>query len=180
MSAPPARPSDRIAGVHLVAFQAFADPRGYFFETYRRSWIPGVRDMVQVNCSFSKAGVLRGLHYHLKQADFWTVSSGHVRAVLYDLRATSPTRGASLTIELGSDHPVGLYIPKGVAHGFLALEDSFMTYLVDEYYDNSDELGVRWDDPALGVDWGALDPVVSERDRQNPRLAEIPADELPR
>ena len=77
------------------------------------------------------------------------------------------------------EQPFGLYIPKGVAHGFLALEDSFMTYLVDEYYDNSDELGVRWDDPALGVDWGVSDPIVSERDRQNRRLVEIPPGELP-
>ena len=179
MTASAARPSERIAGVHIVSFRAFADPRGYFFESYRRSWIPGVRDMVQGNCSFSKAGVLRGLHYHLKQADFWAVPSGHVRAVLYDLRASSPTRGASLTQDMGRDHPVGLYIPKGIAHGFLALEDSFMTYLVDEYYDNSDELGVRWDDPALGVDWGVSAPIVSDRDQQNRRLAEIPASDLP-
>jgi dTDP-4-dehydrorhamnose 3,5-epimerase len=180
MSATAVRPSDRIAGVYVVSFRAFADARGYFFESYRRSWIPGVRDMIQGNCSFSKAGVLRGLHYHLKQADFWTVPSGHVRAVLYDLRTTSPTRGTALTVEMGREHPVGLYIPKGVAHGFLALEDSFMTYLVDEYYDNSDELGVRWDDPALGVEWGVSSPIVSERDQQNRRLAEISTDELPR
>ena|SRR5215471_3646933 len=179
MSASAARPSDRIAGVYVVPFRSFADSRGYFFESFRRSWIPGVRDMVQGNCSFSKAGVLRGLHYHLKQADFWAVPSGHVRAALYDLRASSPTRGTSLTMDLGREHPFGLYIPKGVAHGFLTLEDSFMVYLVDEYYDNSDELGVRWDDPALGVDWRARDPIVSARDQENRRLAEIPPAELP-
>jgi dTDP-4-dehydrorhamnose 3,5-epimerase len=174
-----ARQSDRIDGVHIVSFRAFSDARGYFFESFRRSWIPGVRDMVQGNCSFSKAGVLRGLHYHLKQADLWAVPSGNVRAVLYDLRASSPTRGAAQTLEMGVANPVGLYIPKGVAHGFLALEDSFMTYLVDEYYDNSDELGVRWDDPALGVEWGAREPIVSGRDQQNPLLADIPAAHLP-
>jgi len=173
------QPSDLIDGAYLVTFRSFSDPRGYFFESFRRSWIPGVRDMVQGNCSFSKAGVLRGLHYHLKQADFWTVPSGHVRAVLYDLRTTSPTRGASLTVEMGREHPVGLYIPKGVAHGFLALEDSFMTYLVDEYYDNSDELGILWNDPALGVDWGAVDPVLSKRDQDNPLIAAIPAELRP-
>jgi dTDP-4-dehydrorhamnose 3,5-epimerase len=180
--ASPARASSRIAGVHVVPFRAFADPRGYFYETFRRSWIPGVREMVQGNCSFSKAGVLRGLHYHFKQADFWGVPSGRVRAALYDLRVSSPTRGAAEVLELGQqgDNRLGLYIPKGVAHGFYALEDSFMTYLVDEYYDNSDELGVRWDDPALGIDWGARDPIVSDRDRANPRLAEIPEAQLPR
>jgi dTDP-4-dehydrorhamnose 3,5-epimerase len=179
MADSPARPSEKIAGVHIVAFRSFADSRGYFFESFRRSWIPGVRDMIQGNCSFSKAGVLRGLHYHLKQADFWAVPAGHVRAVLYDLRASSPTRGASQTLEMGREHPFGLYIPRGVAHGFLALEESFMTYLVDEYYDNTDERGVRWDDPVLGIDWGVRAPIVSDRDQANRRLTEIPAAELP-
>src|SRR4051812_50117120 len=130
-SSPPAptngpRPSDRIAGVYIVPFRSFPDSRGYFFESYRRSWIPGVRDMVQGNCSFSQKGVLRGLHYHLKQADFWAVPSGHVRAALYDLRPSSPTRGTSMKIDMGQDHPIGLYIPRGVAHGFYAVEASFM------------------------------------------------------
>ena len=102
--------------------------------------------------------MLRGLHYHRKQADLWAVPSGHVRAALYDFRASSPTYGVSQVIEMGQSHPVGLYIPKGVAHGFYALADSFMTYLVDEYYDNTDELGILWNDPALGLDWGAVEP----------------------
>src|SRR5215471_9185440 len=123
MTASAARPSERIAGVHIVSFRAFADPRGYFFESYRRSWIPGVRDMVQGNCSFSKAGVLRGLHYHLKQADFWMLPWGRVRVGLYDLRASSPTRGVGERLEIAGDHPLGLYIPKGVAHGYYAVED---------------------------------------------------------
>jgi len=81
---------------------------------------------------------------------------------------------------MGQSHPIGLYIPKGVAHGFYALADSFMTYLVDEYYDNSDELGILWNDPALGVDWDAVDPILSKRDEANPPLAAIPADLRPR
>jgi dTDP-4-dehydrorhamnose 3,5-epimerase len=80
---------------------------------------------------------------------------------------------------MGRENPVGLYIPKGIAHGFLALEDSFMTYLVDEYYDNSDELGIRWNDPALGVDWGVADPILSKRDQANPLIASIPPDLRP-
>jgi dTDP-4-dehydrorhamnose 3,5-epimerase len=178
----PAQPSSRIAGVYKVPFRAFTDGRGYFYETFRRSWIPGTREMVQGNCSFSKAGVLRGLHYHFKQADFWGVPNGRVRAALYDLRVSSPTRGAAEVLELGQhgEGRCGLYIPAGIAHGFYTLEDSFMTYLVDEYYDNSDELGVRWDDPALGIDWGVRAPIVSERDTKNPSLAEIPERLLPR
>ena len=180
MSSSPARESDRIRGVYVVPLQSFADDRGYFFESFRKSWVPGVAEMIQGNVSFSKAGVLRGMHYHLKQADFWLVPSGHVRAALYDMRSSSATRGASQVQELGSQHPFGLYIPAGVAHGFYALEPSIMTYLVDQYYDNSDERGVRWDDPALGVDWGARDPIVSARDQQNPPLQAIPLNELPR
>jgi dTDP-4-dehydrorhamnose 3,5-epimerase len=183
-AASPAQPSDRIAGVYVVPFRSFADPRGYFFETFRRTWVPGGREMIQGNCSFSHAGVLRGLHYHRKQADFWTVPLGLVRAALYDLRTSSPTRGAAQVLDLGPGEGTsrGLYIPKGVAHGFYALKDSFMTYLVDEYYDNSDELGVRFDDPALGLDWdlgAGPTPIVSERDQKNPPLAELPAAQLP-
>jgi dTDP-4-dehydrorhamnose 3,5-epimerase len=185
MSTSPAQPSERIAGVYVVPFRTFSDPRGYFYESFRRTWVPGSREMIQGNCSFSKAGVLRGLHFHRKQADFWGVPTGLVRAALYDLRTTSATRGAAQVLDLGegAGNARGLYIPKGVAHGFYALEDSFMTYLVDEYYDNSDELGVRWDDPALGIDWGVSAgpaPIVSERDQKNPSLAEIPDAERPR
>jgi dTDP-4-dehydrorhamnose 3,5-epimerase len=172
--------SDRIVGVVVPPLRSFADERGYFFESFRRSWVPGTREMLQGNVSFSKKGVLRGMHYHLKQADFWLVPSGRVRAALYDLRIESPTRGAALVLELGEHRPYGLYIPKGVAHGFCALQDSFMTYLVDEYYDNSDELGIRWDDPTLGIDWQIENPNVSKRDQQNPLLAAVPPAALPR
>jgi dTDP-4-dehydrorhamnose 3,5-epimerase len=176
----PARESELIRGVYVVALRAFEDDRGWFFESFRRSWLPDIPEMIQGNVSFSRAGVLRGMHYHRRQADFWLVPSGHVRAALYDARRSSPTRGATQVLELGEAHPFGLYIPAGVAHGFHALTPSIMTYLVDRYYDNSDELGIRWDDPALGIDWHARDPIVSARDQQNPRLAEIPASELPR
>jgi dTDP-4-dehydrorhamnose 3,5-epimerase len=175
-----AHESERISGVFIVPLRAFADERGYFFESFRRSWLPpGTPDMIQGNISFSKAGVLRGMHYHLRQADFWLLPSGRVRAALYDLRATSPTRGASEVLELGEDRPVGIYIPPGVAHGHYALSASLMTYLVDRYYDNSDEKGIRWDDPALGIDWGTRDPILSPRDQENPRLADVPAEMLP-
>jgi dTDP-4-dehydrorhamnose 3,5-epimerase len=169
-----------IDGVNTVLFKSFGDDRGYFFESYRRTWVSGAREMVQGNCSFSKKGVLRGLHYHRKQADFWAVPSGLVRAALYDFRPDSPTFGLSQVLEMGQKNPIGLYIPKGVAHGFYAIEDSFMTYLVDEYYDNSDELGILWSDPALGIDWGAKDPILSKRDLENLPLAAIPAELRPR
>ena len=180
--ASPARPSALIAGVYQVPLRSFGDDRGYFFETFRRAWIPEAREMIQGNCSFSRAGVLRGLHYHLKQADLWNVPVGRVRAALYDFRPSSPTRGASEIVEMGEGSRVALYIPKGVAHGFYALADSYMTYLVDEYYDNSDELGILWSDPALGIDWGVpagAAPSLSPRDQQNLPLDQIPADRRP-
>jgi dTDP-4-dehydrorhamnose 3,5-epimerase len=174
----PVEPSPSIRGVHQIALRSFADDRGFFFETFRRTWIPETREMVQGNCSFSRAGVLRGLHYHLKQADLWCVPVGHVRAVLYDFRTSSPTRGAWQRVEMGQGEGaarVALFIPPGVAHGFYALADSYMTYLVDEYYDNSDELGILCNDPALGIDWGVrTPPSLSDRDQKNLPLAEIP------
>lgn len=172
-------PSETIAGVYRIPLRRFCDERGHFFETFRRGWIPDAREMVQGNCSFSKAGVLRGLHYHLKQADLWVVPAGRVRAALYDLRLGSPTRGHSEVLEIGDANPIALYVPKGVAHGFLAITDAFVTYLVDELYDDNDELGVRWDDPALGIAWQARDPILSARDRSNPLLADLPAKDIP-
>ncbi len=172
--------SAHIEGVYIVRFQAFGDSRGYFNETYRKNWIPGIREMVQGNCSFSKAGVLRGLHYHLKQADLWTVPVGRVRAALYDFRPGSPSKGVSQLVDMGRDNSVGLYIPKGVAHGFYALEDSYMSYLVDEYYDGADEMGILWNDPALGLDWGVSSPILSDRDASNPPLSAIPREKFPR
>ncbi len=174
-------PLPLIHGVCLARFEKHADARGHFYESFRKSWVPGAREMVQGNLSFSKAGVLRGMHYHLKQADFWSVPAGRVRAALYDFRASSPSFGAAAVVEIGVDKPSGLYIPKGVAHGFCALEDATLTYLVDEYYDGADELGVRWDDPALGIDWAlSAPPSLSLRDARNPFLAEIPPERRPR
>ena len=102
-----------------------------------------------------------------------------MRAALYDMRRSSPTRGASLVQELGGEAPFGLYIPRGVAHGFYALVPFDGDVPVDQYFDNSDERGIRSDDPALGIDWGARDPIVSARDQENPPLARVPANELP-
>jgi dTDP-4-dehydrorhamnose 3,5-epimerase len=173
--------SSVIDGVYVVRFQKFGDSRGYFYESFRKAWIPGVREMVQGNTSFSARGVLRGMHYHMKQVDFWSVPVGRVRAALFDFRASSPTFRASQVVEMGRENPVGLYIPRGVAHGFVALEESIMTYLVDEYYDGADELGIRWDDPAMKIDWGLPSPpVLSNRDAANPALDAIPADKRPR
>ena len=165
----------------IASITAFGDSRGAFMETFRREWFPWVNwDRMQSNCSISAAGVLRGLHYHHHQIDYWFVTRGTIRVGLVDLRPSSPAYLRGTTIEMGEDNRIGLFVPSGVAHGFCALTDVTLTYLVNNYYDGADELGVAWDDPALGVPWGVDAPVLSARDLKNPRLADIPPEKLPR
>lgn len=148
-------------------------------ETYRRSWFPLGREMVQASRSDKAAGALVGLHYHLHQADYWYVTRGRARVVLHDLREGSTTDGSTLVLELGEVSELGVFIPPGVAHGFVALTDMTLTYLVDGYYNPADELGVAWDDPDVGADWGVTDPVVSARDRANPRRGGLASAQRP-
>ena len=171
--------SDVVTGVLVVVPDAHGDARGRFVETYRRSWFPAGREMVQGNRSEKEAGALVGLHYHLHQADYWYVVRGTARVVLHDLREGSPTDGATLTLDLSGDDEKGVFIPPGVAHGFATLTDLTLTYLVDSYYNPNDELGVAWDDPTVKADWGVSDPVVSARDRSNPSRADIPPGRRP-
>ena len=172
-SSPDIVQSDVIAGVVLVSPLAYPDHRGRFVESFRRSWFPEGREMVQGNRADRVAGSLVGLHYHLHQADYWYVIRGRARTVLHDLREGSPTEGATLTFDMGEGNEVGVYIPPGVAHGFAALTDVTLTYLVDRYYSPEDELGVAWDDPEIAADWGVTDPVLSLRDQKNPRRADL-------
>lgn len=171
--------SDVVAGVVMVEPDSHGDERGRFVESYRRSWFPAGREMVQGNRSEKQAGALVGLHYHLHQADYWYLTRGRARVVLHDLREGSPTDGATLSLDLGDGEERGVFIPPGVAHGFASLTDLTLTYLVDGYYNAADELGLAWDDPAVKADWGVTDPIVSERDRSNPSRADIPAGRRP-
>jgi dTDP-4-dehydrorhamnose 3,5-epimerase len=176
--------SDVISGVHLVDPTVHADERGIFVETYRRQWFPLGREMIQGNRGDRQQGCIVGLHYHLHQSDYWYVPNGRARVVLHDLRTGSPTDGATLCLDLGeqadgSFSHRGVYIPPGVAHGFASLTDMTITYLVDGYYNPTDELGVAWDDPAIDADWGLADPVLSARDQKNPRRADIDASVQP-
>ncbi|HLV36696.1 MAG TPA: dTDP-4-dehydrorhamnose 3,5-epimerase family protein [Spirillospora sp.] len=178
----PAIPSTRIEGVYTVPIKAYADERGRFMETFRREWFPWVNwDKMQSNRSESKKDVLRGLHYHLWQIDYWYVVNGIIRVGMVDLRPSSPTYMAVEVLEIGESNNIGVFIPMGVAHGFLALTDATLTYLVNNYYDGGrDERGVAWNDPAINIPWGIENPLISDRDRQNRLLRDIPADELPK
>lgn len=156
-----------IPGVWLRELTAHRDERGFFTEVLKESDDSG--DFVQINHSRSNAGVLRALHFHRKQADLWHVAAGQLQVGLADLRGGSgkpPTWMANISAE----QPVCLFIPPGVAHGFLALERVDLIYAVTAEYDPADEFGIAWDDPTLALDWHTDDPILSKRDNTNPEL----------
>jgi dTDP-4-dehydrorhamnose 3,5-epimerase len=165
--------STTIDGVWIVEPEGHGDERGRFYETYRRSWFPLGREMVQGNRSDKAAGAVVGLHYHLHQADYWLCPRGQARVVLHDLRQSSATEGATQMLVISEQDCRGVFIPPGVAHGFASITDLTLTYMVDQYYNPDDELGVAWDDPEIGADWGFHDPILSARDQKNPRRADI-------
>src|SRR5438034_2304054 len=146
--------------------------RGVFTELYRSSWEPGV-EPVQWNAVRSEANVLRGVHVHRRHTDYLTVVSGSATIGLHDLRPGSPTEGVGMTVRLKPGEPAALVIPVGVAHGFYFHEPSIHVYAVSHEFDPADELGCRWDDPALEIDWPCSDPVLSERDRNLGSLSEL-------
>jgi dTDP-4-dehydrorhamnose 3,5-epimerase len=173
-------PSATIDDVLTVEPEAHGDERGRFVETYRREWFPLGREMIQGNRSEKQAGAVVGLHYHLHQADYWYLLRGRARVVLHDLRLGSSTEGATELIDLDGEVDRGLFIPPGVAHGFASHTDLLLWYLVDSYYNPADELGLAWDDPDVGADWGVSDPVLSNRDQANPRRSAIADSVRPR
>lgn len=178
---PQVEESPLVAGAYVVTPDVHGDDRGAFVETWRKEWVPGGREMVQANRADRQQGCLVGMHYHLHQADYWYVPFGAALMALHDLRQGSPTERATLTLELGPDHGHrGVYIPPGVAHGFWAVTDMTITYLVDGYYNPDDELGVRWDDPEMAIPWPGTDPLLSGRDQANPSRADLPDELRPR
>ncbi len=169
--------SSQIAGVKFAVLDVYEDERGRFLETFRKEWFPERSwEKVQTNRSDSKAGVLRGLHYHHQQVDYWYCMWGIVRVGLADLRPQSSTFKATETLEIGDADQRGVLIPAGVAHGFYAVTDATLSYIVDNYYTGGDEYGVAWNDPDLAIDWGTTAPLLSQRDAANPRLCDLSAD----
>jgi dTDP-4-dehydrorhamnose 3,5-epimerase len=164
-----------IPGVELRELTTFADDRGAFTETFRQAWLPGGEPaVVQSNLSRSRAGVLRGMHFHRAQSDLWVVLEGTAFIALCDLRTGSPERGtvASATFETANGL-TALLIPPGVAHGFCAVTDVALQYMVTAYYDGSDEHGFAWDDPDAAIRWPVAQPLLSDRDRSNPSLSAV-------
>lgn len=173
---PEIRASDVVDGVVHIAFDRHDDDRGFFMETFRAEWLPEHR-FVQGNLSSSAAGVLRGMHYHLRQEDLWFIPSGRALVTLADLRHDSPTYMKLEQFELSG--PNAVLIPIGVAHGFYATTALLMSYMVSGYYDGSDELSVAWDDPDVGITWPGTEPILSQRDVANPRWADVPDERRP-
>ena len=162
-----------IPGVLRRVLPAISDERGSFTELWRASLTQELGTaMTQANLSRSRAGVLRGMHFHLHQADLWMMVDGAAAAAATDLRpALRGGNAASRVFELRPGD--ALFIPPRVAHGFLALSDMALLYLVSHEYDGSDEYGFAWDDPMAAIAWPARPAIVSARDRGNPTLREV-------
>jgi len=164
-----------IPDVILAKFTRFYDDRGFFAELYKRTdfLANGVPyDFVQVNLSFSKRGVVRGLHYQLKpmeQGKLVYVITGRVFDVTVDIRKGSPWFGKYVGVVLEPGY--ALWIPPGFAHGFQALEDTYFLYLVTKEYSPQHERCIKWNDPEIGVNWPIIENIIlSEKDKKCPLL----------
>lgn len=148
--------------------RVFDDDRGYFFESFRQSWLPDA-DFVQDNQSTSRINTLRGIHYqiNLPQGKLVRVTKGRVLDVAVDLRQSSKSFGQYVARELSPLQHLMMWIPEGFGHGFLALTEQVeFQYKCTNYYDPDDQHIIRWDDPDLAIKWGVHNPVVSERDSE--------------
>jgi dTDP-4-dehydrorhamnose 3,5-epimerase len=173
-----------LPGLLLIEPDVFSDERGYFLELYRedryRRSIPAL--FVQDNQSFSRRGVLRGLHYQTgrPQGKLVTVLDGEIFDVAVDVRRGSPAFGQVETVMLSGENHRQLYIPEGFAHGFQVTgESALVVYKCTDIYDPASERGIRWDDPALAIPWPDAGPILSVKDRTFPTLGDIPEEELP-
>lgn len=166
--------------------RVFADSRGYFFESFNHDKMASLGltpRFVQGNVSRSSQGVLRGLHYQWPnpQGKYVSVLEGEVWDVAVDIRRHSPTFGKWTGVLLSAENRRHIWIPEGFAHGFVALsEHALFTYLCTATYDPAADSNLRWDDPALGIDWPVAEPLLSAKDAVAPRLADIPLERLPR
>jgi dTDP-4-dehydrorhamnose 3,5-epimerase len=165
-----------IDGAKLTKLTLHEDERGSFFEAFRASWFVERQRWVQWNVSRSTGSVVRGLHFHKLQTDYWLVVAGKLQVALVDLRPKSPTFKTAKCITLSAAEPEGLYIPPGVLHGYRINGDATIMYLVDVEYTGKDEHGVRWNDPALGLPeswYGGETPALSRRDANAPLLKDL-------
>ena len=171
----------KLPGVLIIEPKVFGDSRGFFKETFQaqRYREAGIEyEFVQDNHSRSQKGVLRGLHFQITkpQGKLVSCSQGAVFDVAVDVDPSSATFGQYVGIELTEDNHRQFWVPPGYAHGFCVLTDTAdFQYKCTDYYDPSDEGGLIWNDPEVGIDWQIKDPVLSEKDQMLPTLAQIRA-----
>lgn len=169
----------KIDGLVEIIPQVHQDERGWFFEFYKEEPFQkhGISyRFTQENVSFSKKGVIRGLHFQLapwQQAKLVSVLSGKVLDVVVDLRKNSPTFGHTHTVVLDSVKRNLLMVPDGFAHGFAALEESLFLYKTSNLYSREHECGIVWNDPQLNIQWPFENPIISEKDKKLPTLQEL-------
>ena len=177
-------PTD-LPGVLILEPKVFPDARGFFLETYNKEKYVAAGlalDFVQDNLSSSSRGVLRGLHYQKPHAQgkLVYVLQGEVWDVAVDIRRESDYFGRWTAVTLSSDNKRQFYIPPGFAHGFCVLSESALfTYKCTDGYHPECDAGVRWDDPDIGIPWPVAEPILSEKDKKQPLLREIPVGRLP-
>ena len=176
---------EHIPDLVVVTFKAFYDERGYFEETYdegkfEEAGLP--TDWIKDNHSHSKEFVLRGMHWQIEphpQDKFVRVVRGEAIDVAVDIRVGSPTFGQFHLVKLSEDNHKGFFIPKGFAHGFLALTDNVeFEYKVSGKYNNKSERSFVWNDPDVNIPWGTDTPILSDKDAQAPLLGELTEEDL--
>jgi len=174
-----------LPGVLILEPKVFGDERGFFMETwqkqrYREAGIAA--DLVQDNLSFSRAGVLRGLHFQNPNAQgkLVQVLQGEVFDVAVDIRRGSPNFGQWTGVRLSSENKRQFYVPPDFAHGFCVLsETALFSYKCTDYYNPDAEVAIRWDDPAIGIQWPVTSPSLSAKDQDALTLNELPEERLP-
>ncbi|QNP82820.1 dTDP-4-dehydrorhamnose 3,5-epimerase [Agrobacterium tumefaciens] len=172
-----------ISGLKKITPARFGDSRGYFSEVFKREWfrenVANV-EFVQDNESLSgQAGTVRGLHFQTEpfaQGKLVRCLRGRLLDVAVDIRTGSPTFGHWTSVELSSDNGEQLWIPAGFAHGFITLvDDTVISYKVTALYSAAHDRGVKWDDPAIGINWPKMENfVLSDKDAKQPLLSDLP------
>ena len=169
----------------VIEPRVFEDPRGFFMETFHRERYAALgihEDFCQDNLSFSCKNTLRGLHYQYphEQAKLVQVLQGEILDVAVDIRRGSPNFGRAVAVTLSEGNRRQLFIPKGFAHGFCVLsEKALFSYKCSDFYVPDCDRGVLWSDAAIGIQWPVADPLLSEKDKRQPILKDIPPEELP-
>lgn len=160
-----------IEGLLILEPAVFGDERGYFMESYSEKEFRSIglnMHFVQDNLSYSRKGILRGLHFQappFDQGKLVSVVRGHVLDVAVDIRKDSPTYGKHVMVHLSEENHKLFYIPPGFAHGFLVIsEECFFAYKCTNFYDRNSEGGLMWNDPELGIEWQVTAPTISEKD----------------